>query len=151
MVSKKELNEQVEDLRKRAVHAEREARGLQVEVTVHKLRESQRMRRDHEQKQRELRAAEQADKVKRRQELRDGLVRLKEASEWAIVHDERGAVLELTMPLSADEAMIAHRLITKRGEVSEVSVPIVPNLDEWQAGWLAWAQVKPRLYCTRGI
>jgi hypothetical protein len=138
MVSKAELIEQLDNERKRAALLEYErnsaradALGLQCENAAHRERERIRMRREHTERQRARQDAEREDKRKRRRELADGMLRLADASEWAIVHDERGSVLELTVPLAADVEPIVHGVLTKRpvGSMSFIPRVSLPNPD----------------------
>lgn len=122
MVSKKELLAELDKLGA-ALKAEREAhehtcddvRRLKIDNDVHRARERSRMRREHAEQQRARQEAEREDRRKRRQELSDGMLRLADASEWAIVNDERGKVLELTVPLR-DVEPVVHGVLTKQAE-----------------------------------
>lgn len=91
------------------------------QVAAHRARERTRMQREHAEQQRARQEAEREDKRKRRQELSDGMLRLKDASEWAIVRDERGTVLELTVLLPADVEPIVHGVLTKNADASRPS------------------------------
>lgn len=122
MVSKKELGEQIADLKRKARVAEREAHMLKLDNAAHRARESARMQRVHAEQQRARQEAEREDKRKRRQELSDGMLRMRDASEWAIVRDERGTVLELKVLLPADVEPIVHGVLTKNADAPRRSM-----------------------------
>lgn len=121
MVSKAELQQKIElaeianeRLVKDLERTAREVRILERDNRAHRERESHRMQVDLYEQEAKRRAAEHEAKRKRHQELSDGMLRMREASEWAIVRDERGTVLELTVPLSADDEPIVHGALPKQ-------------------------------------
>lgn len=151
MVSKKELQAEIDDLHAsleaereahRSTHSERDR--LKIDNDAHRARERARMRSEHGERQRARQEAEREDKRKRRRELSDGMLRMKDASEWAIVHDERGSVLELTVPLTEDVEPIVHGVLTKKADRAgiKISSTLVDEGDVTQyiinkaAGWL---------------
>ncbi|WP_292698109.1 hypothetical protein [Microbacterium sp. 69-10] len=116
------------------VSLERTTRELEAvgrDNSAYRAREAARFRSDRAAEQRKRQEAEREDKAKRRQELSDGMLRLADASEWAIVSDERGKVLELTVPLSGDVEPIVHGVLSKKAEPSAAfGAGLV--MDEWQ-------------------
>ncbi|WP_417556149.1 hypothetical protein [Microbacterium sp.] len=143
MVSKKDmqldidlLNESLKLTRKQHAETQRALEASERDNAAHRERERARMRRDHAEQQRKRQEAEREDKRKRRRELADGMLRLADVSEWVIVADERGQVLELTVTLPADVAPIVHGVLTKPARSASfipgdvIANPAAPTLDE---------------------
>lgn len=122
ILKKEAADEEAKRLRDCYEEIANERDRLQRDVDAHRARESARMAREHAEQQRARQEAEREDKRKRRQELSDGMLRMRDASEWAIVRDERGTVLELTVLLPADVEPIVHGVLTKNADAPRRSV-----------------------------
>lgn len=137
MVSKRELQEQIEQMERRNTALKRANEALKRANDAHSLREHSRIQREIAEDQRKRREAEREDKRKRLQELNDGLLRLEDASDWRISRDADGAELRLTVPLSEDVVPIVHGVLTKGSRSTMTLIPshalpdpFAPTLDQ---------------------
>lgn len=131
MASKAELQRRLEVAEIANGRLTRDVERLRLDNAAHRARETSRMLVQHAEQQRARQEAEREDKRKRRQELADGMLRLADATEWAIVADERGKVLELTVPLSADVEPIVHGVLTKKPKPGAAFRTEI-DMDAWQ-------------------
>lgn len=114
MVSKSELQAEIVELKRQASKREFLMEVNERELATHRARESARMRTEHFEQQRKRREAEREDKRKRRQELADGMLRIRDAFGISIECKAGDIpVLKLSVALDGDTYPIVRGVLDK--------------------------------------
>lgn len=112
--------EQIEALEHALAEANQRAHRIARDNDAYRARERNRMRSEHDEKQRKLKAAERDERYKRIENIGAGLLPIKEATQWAIVHEEDGKPgIEVFVPLSEPEERAVQDYLNNRGRSDE--------------------------------
>lgn len=110
-------NETIKSLEDALGEANERAHRLARDNDAYRARERNRMRYEHDEKQRKLKQAERAERLKRVENIQAGLLPLDGATQWAIVHEEGAKPgIEVFVPLSEVEEREVQAYLNGRNE-----------------------------------
>lgn len=138
MTSKKEL---LKDL----AAAQHDVRALEAEVQAHKQREGRVQLREHDAEQAKLREAERKARAQKLDHLAAGRLPLKDATQWAFVHEEGAKPgIEVFVPLDDQEEKALHNYFDAKDRV-------IPSGTTYFGAWLDEAYLPRGVHLLRGF